>query len=794
MIRVGARVSTTRVLLASENMFARVFRPAFLFALLLPASSLPGQDVVYLYDLSWTLKLDRRDPAALRRIWDTCHLVSALQGLANRKEPLLYLRYLEADDFWLRVLREEDSWLRDRKLIELKTLDELLSTFRSAYRGAVVWDEKVPATSNVASTVAGCENLLPLRHDPKGLFGDLVLRERSLPVKVWLLREDGKSLFTGSGMVPGTDLPSRRSGKADAYIWASENYLKRGKASPETFAYYIDGWWLRAPFAAGPEQHTLTNHDYFIARKAFFFDLLPWDDEVPVDDPEQPPGTDVAVLKEILHESYRRRRGRSMLHIGGFVPWAYKYTSHGGAGGRHPGVPTEWRYAEIISCFNGYMDADAIGIAAMANASFFQHYPLKSLYRQKPRPREEDLRKRGLLAEDGSVVPAPYAAFYVGDWDSAAWVYRRMPSLWQDPNRGRVPLGWAVNPNLEERFPLGLAWMRRSATGADHFIAGDSGAGYLNPGYLEEPRVHSGLPDGLEVWVRHCRRYYRRWDITLTGFIIDGYARGLSRRGFESYARFSPDGIVPQKCPLTGLYGDMPLLRASGDLSGSPEHSARLIAGRCRGRAPSFFLFRSILCSPTWHLRVVEEVKKIDPRIRFVDPHTLLALVRIHERRREDRIERARLRERGEITFQAGDGESLLQPISWEDGVFSTEALDGKPALAIDGSRAGRYIYFEVPDAFFYRRGPELELTVTYLDRGEGDLLLQYDSGEGAYRGARPVRLGGSGTWKTAGFVIPDARFENSQNGGADFRFSGPKSGLAISQVKIKKRSTDGRR
>ncbi len=752
-------------------------------------------DPLYLYDLSWTLKLDRSDPAALRRAWDTCHLVAALQGLANREGPRLYLRYLDVDDFWLRLLREEDPWLRDRKLVELESVEELLATFRSSYRGAVVWDEKSPATSNVASTVCGAEDLLPLRYDPEGLFGNLVSGDRPLEVKVWLVRPDGESLFTGKGTIPGSELPSLGSRKADAYAWADLGYLKSGKSSAEKLSYSIDGYWLRAPFACGPDQHTLSNHDYFIAHRAFFFDLSPWEDEPPVDDPGQPLGTDVRILKEILLDAHRRRRGKGMLHIGGFVPWAFKYTDHPGAGGRRAGVPTEWRFAEIVSCFDAFLDADAIGLAAMANASFFQHYPYRPPELPARSPSGSDLRRRGFLSADGKVVPAPYVAFYAGDWDSAAWVYRRMPDLWRDPNRGRVPLGWAVNPNLEDRMRPALAWLLRTATENDVFIAGDSGAGYLNPGFLEEPRVHSGLPGGLAAWAEHCERYYRRWGLTVTGFVIDGNARGLSEKGLEAYARFSPGGIVAQKCPLTGLHGEMPIVRASGDLSGPPEEAARHILDRTRGRRPSFLVFRSILQSPTWHLKVVEEVLRSDPGVRFVDPATLLALVKVQEKDRENQAAAAAGLK--EISFAAGAGDPLISPVSWEDGLFREAEVAGFKALEIDGSRSMRYLYFDVPAKWgqppAHAAGAGLEVSVTYLDRGKGAFVLEYDSRDpsapvgGAYKASRTVEVTGSGEWRETRFRLPDARFESSQNGGADFRIASPPAGLVVRQVKVRR-------
>ena len=81
-----------------------------------------------------------------------------------------------------------------------------------------------------------------------------------------------------------------------------------------------------------------------------------------------------------------------------------------GAGGRHEAVPTEWRYAEILSCYNAYMDADALGLGAMANASFYQHYPLAAHYPQNAKPTRDSLIARGLLDAEGRIVPRCYVA------------------------------------------------------------------------------------------------------------------------------------------------------------------------------------------------------------------------------------------------------------------------------------------------------------------------------------------------------------------------------------------------
>ena len=96
-------------------------------------------------------------------------------------------------------------------------------------------------------------------------------------------------------------------------------------------------------------------------------------------------------------------------------------------------------------------------------------------------------------------------------------------AFFRDPARGQVPLGWAFNPNLADRAPQVLAYAYRHATTNDFFIAGDSGAGYLNARALTV-RPDSRLPSGLEAWRAHCQRWYARWDMTITGFVLDGAA------------------------------------------------------------------------------------------------------------------------------------------------------------------------------------------------------------------------------------------------------------------------------
>lgn len=80
----------------------------------------------------------------------------------------------------------------------------------------------------------------------------------------------------------------------------------------------------------------------------------------------------------------------------------------------------------------------------------------------------------------------------------------------------------AFNPNLNRRAPHALHYARTRQAENEWFIAGHSGAGYLNPGSLFAGNRPPGRPDGWKEWIAYCRDYDDRYDLTLTGFIIDG--------------------------------------------------------------------------------------------------------------------------------------------------------------------------------------------------------------------------------------------------------------------------------
>lgn len=608
----------------------------FVLILLLSSTASSGH-TIGIFDLRYTLNTALDTPEGINTAWDDVHTVATLQGIVNRGAPNLYIYFVkegkhDIDEYWWNRYSQKGEWLYGKKTITYKTIEELVSAYKTFIKGAVVYDSNVASTSNVASSVAGIENLIAVRYDtnPNSLYSRLILNGPKLEVKRWLINKDGTPLFTGKGTIPQTGRQSSGSVKNDPYLWFIENYIKKGLCNTGYGAYYIDQYWKKNPNIAVRNHHTLTNHDFFVSKKAFFFDLSPWRDEPATDDPAQPVGTDFNTLQEMLLLAYKQNRGEKMCYIGGFPAWAWKYTMH--ANGKHDDVPTEWQFSQVISSYNAFKDADAIGYGAMANASFWQHFPLENKYPQTWIT-HKDLINRGLLATNGKVDfrGRDFIIFYVGDYDATAWISQRTPSIWDDPNRGKVPLMWCVSPVLQQRAPHVMHNFRKTATKNDYFASADNGAGYLIPGELQEPRL-SGLPSGLDAWTKHCKTYYDKWGLSITGFIIDGNAQGLNKEGLDCYASFSPNGIVPQKVPLASIHKNMPVLQADLDVNDAdPKAAARIIVNRVKERnAIPFHWFRNILKTPTWYTEVIAEINRLDSNIVLLDGPSFFELLRIH--------------------------------------------------------------------------------------------------------------------------------------------------------------------
>jgi len=590
----------------------------------------------------------------LLRDYDTLIFLTTLQGIVNRNHPRLYLlhdhRRLDTpgvDTFWLEKYREAGQpygWLAGTEIVELAGLFEVLETFAGSVEGVVLWDPAVPATLNVATTMAGVEDLAVLR------AGSDITPEvtRFLEIKQSLV-----GLFPPDQPINQRTNHPTHPPKPAAYLWAKERYLDTGRTNPRFLAYLEDGWpasrYAQAQMTRGGVY--AFERDYVVQQRGFAFDLSPWPDEPPLDDPDQPPGADAAAFRAILAAA-QAQSGGSVIKIWGFIPWYEKYAVSSGRGveGQSSAVKGEWESAWLFSQYGGYLQGgggDVFGLA-MANVSVHQFGPAPASRPPPAPPTEIELIEKGYLTPDGRVAPDhTFVLFYAGDYDLAHPVYALMANYaskpWLDPRREEIPLAWGFNPALAEDIPAIMTYLYATQTDQDYFVAANSGAGYLNPDALSEI--------SLLQWLWRSRQFYDRYGYNVQGFLLNGNGAAISQRRLDAFTLFAPVGLLTPDFetdePWPRLQWDTPLSAiATEALAGTPDVAAEAVDNAYRrtvleeGRPP-FLVFRSAFQSPTflWGVRdriqarddssliLAEDGTALHPHYTVVDPYTFFLLL-----------------------------------------------------------------------------------------------------------------------------------------------------------------------
>ena len=267
----------------------------------------------------------------------------------------------------------------------------------------------------------------------------------------------------------------------------------------------------------------LPSSDYLIQNKAFFFDLSPDDKIAPIDDRNQPVGTDVKTLKSLLNQqSINNNKG--VFTVVGFVPWFIKYTATSDKSSSMGDVEAEWKMVEHISTYGGQTDADAAMPVGLSNASIYSHVKMNN-YVQK---NDKEAIKSGKVVKETYDSNTIYFSLYMGDYDSGAWTSGVLPSMFSYSNglTDRYPIVWPLASDLSKRIPHVFNWLYQNQKSNDYFVAGDNGTGYLNP----------MVTNNLSIWRDHNIEMNKKFDIDIIGFLIGGF-RKINQNVQNEYAK-----------------------------------------------------------------------------------------------------------------------------------------------------------------------------------------------------------------------------------------------------------------
>lgn len=423
---------------------------------------------------------------------------SALQGLANRTSPSIYLDYGIYDDPTARRTNEDflddEIWYskyrdllgnQDQRNLEYYrekyklvitsavNLKELITANIDKISGLVIWDEDLPDTVNIALMLAAQENLLP--------------------VTISIADQ-----LSSTGLTIKHDLRKRWSDRVSLYRWAFENSFS--KCKPGLLACIEPGW-KRTEFL-----------DYVVQEKIFVYSLT-----------STTGGLGNKLLLLLAFGPPQLRELLFALSLDGLIRkfalfWmglrsaevklanriqkAVKSRSYPTIFGWHTCLDDELSFMLQLSS-NGLRLVPA---HMAGNFSFHAKLPFSGI-KQKLSYRQPILDPQGI-----------YLTFSLSDGDQLMMMHSGELGNWYSPQRGSVPFNWETQPLLTEIAPALVEKYTSTATDNDCLIAGPSGAGYIVP----------PLAPHLDIYMKETARVCEQAGIhVVTTYVADPPARVL---------------------------------------------------------------------------------------------------------------------------------------------------------------------------------------------------------------------------------------------------------------------------
>lgn len=185
-----------------------------------------------------------------------------------------------------------------------------------------------------------------------------------------------------------------------------------------------------------------------------------------------------------------------------------------------------------------------------------------------------------------------YVAFILSDGDNLQYVEHLMRKLWNNPDRGAVPIGWTVSPAMLDAMPGALNYYWQSATNNDNLISGPSGYGYTYPNnWPNQTLLNQFVAKTADYNNRAGLRVVTIWN-TITG--------GINQNVGQTFASFAPStlGLTAQNTGggLTIYNNSMPGMALSCNYCTSEQamkdHIASAAAG-WNGTSPRFIIIQA---------------------------------------------------------------------------------------------------------------------------------------------------------------------------------------------------------
>ncbi len=598
-------------------------------------------------------------------------LLTTLQGIVNRRRPRIWtlLATDGSDQTWLDTLRIPHRGVRDPL--------SLVDRYRHEISGAVLYDIDVPDSVNVATTIAGLKGAviadpdqakslgLKVVQDLRGKFTDRVEAYTWQLANLW--PHCTHTMLTGIGgsqtvPVPGVtwttlgevtqpvtdssnegtytfDLTPQLGGDAvylrfqDAYSsdgWGPSVQQVTVKADGTTIASFQPTTAAEQPFLFDADGSSMADGgwrfadggSYWIYKfdppagtTALSVDVLMWNEYLVT-------ATDTAPTQVVPFPNFRDYivANRAM------VSWL------------EPDIPAEadlmnqiFAKVEPTTPYLGWFPggvsggewggvgyASQHGIEVLA-ADFFNNATVLSGTTDP------------ILSSRRPIPPAPlqnkvYVTLTVMEGDNVQYDQHRMRTIWDHPDRGKVPTNWTIDPLLADLAPAMFSYYQRTATADDLLIAGPSGGGYTYPG--------AWPADEIDDFTRMTGDYLRRtgMDVIHVFNNIQGTWTPLTDAIGASYARNTGAlGVILawEKGSTVSTPGGLPVVTDYSPGGQPADYLAGLKAeiADWDGSAPMF-----IACQiPAWvwtPAEIAQLASLLDDPFRVVRGDTFFSLIR----------------------------------------------------------------------------------------------------------------------------------------------------------------------
>ncbi len=121
-----------------------------------------------------------------------------------------------------------------------------------------------------------------------------------------------------------------------------------------------------------------------------------------------------------------------------------------------------------------------------------------------------------------------YVAIFMSDGDNMQENEHLLVTKWADPNRGKVPISWTVQPGLVDTAPIILNYYWTTATPNDVLVSGPSGLGYTYPAAWPAQMLNDYTSRSASYLARAGLRIITVWNNgMLSGAAATSYATNM---------------------------------------------------------------------------------------------------------------------------------------------------------------------------------------------------------------------------------------------------------------------------